>query len=532
MLQNATSAETQSMQQQANTANVGNQMQAVQSAQVQNVMSGLVEMEKAENKVMDVNTMMTAFEDYVDKVSSGGTDVLGVPITYYIKNITKSQLAQLWVLKYYPQYLTTGTNDQVDIEMTVVEKNTGNLLAGVGYSSTEGLVFNASVSQQNIFGSGNALTLALNTSRINRTISLMYTEPYWTVDGVSRTWELYQKNIDPTGYTVSQYSSSTFGVALGFGVPVSEIDTINYGFRYEHTNLSLFDNSPPVYYQYVQDFGYSTNSYILSGGWSRDTRNDILYPSFGRLQSALVEVGLPFEKNHRDQTLQPSPLNLSRMFWSWNAGYKFLRLDIKTTGQPRGWMVHLGSTGCEPAAAPSTIPVSCSHRNTVTVELPGFSAARDVVERRGRRDRDAVVAALAEHRDLVAGGGQHPGGERGVLDLDLLQAQHVGAVLREPLGQPALAGADRVDVPGRDLHVRTYMALRGRKVTGPAGIRASAVELDPRTSSHVEIDMKAHNDLSLWSIIERLQRRLERQGMTPATADRALSLALRELATR
>ncbi len=92
------------------------------------------------------------------------------------------------------------------------------------------------------------------------------------------------------------------------------------------------------------------------------------------------DVGLPFEKNHRDQTLQPSPLNLSRMFWSWNAGYKFMRLDIKTTGQPRGWMVHLGSTGCEPSAAPSTIPVSCAHRNTVTVDLPGFSAARDVVE--------------------------------------------------------------------------------------------------------------------------------------------------------
>ena len=44
----------------------------------------------------------------------------------------------------------------------------------------------------------------------------------------------------------------------------------------------------------MQDFGYVTNSYIVSGGWSRDTRNDILYPTFGRLQSALVEVGLPF----------------------------------------------------------------------------------------------------------------------------------------------------------------------------------------------------------------------------------------------
>ena len=187
-----------------------------------------------------------------------------------------------------------GTTDQVDIELSVAEKNTGNLLAGVGYSSTEGLVFNASVSQQNIFGSGNALALSFNTSSVNRTISLMYTEPYWTVDGISRTLELYDKNIDPTGLTVAQYSSNTLGAAIGFGVPVSEIDTINYGFRVEHTQLSLFDNSPPVYYQFVQDFGYVTNSYIVSAGWSRDTRNDILYPTFGRLQSALIEVGLPF----------------------------------------------------------------------------------------------------------------------------------------------------------------------------------------------------------------------------------------------
>jgi outer membrane protein insertion porin family len=187
-----------------------------------------------------------------------------------------------------------GTTDQVDLEMTVGEKNTGNLLAGVGYSSSEGLVFNASVSQQNIFGSGNALALSVNTSSINRTISLTYTEPYWTVDGITRTFELYNKNIDPTGLSVAQYASSTLGGAVGFGVPVSEIDTINYGFRVEHTSLTLYDNSPPVYYQFVQDFGYVTNSYILSAGWSRDTRNDILYPSFGRLQSALIEVGMPF----------------------------------------------------------------------------------------------------------------------------------------------------------------------------------------------------------------------------------------------
>ena len=92
-----------------------------------------------------------------------------------------------------------GTNDQVDVERPVVEKNTGNLLAGVGYSSAEGVVFNASVSQQNIFGSGNALALSVNTSNVNRTISLMYTEPYWTWTAYRARWSSTTRTSIPPG---------------------------------------------------------------------------------------------------------------------------------------------------------------------------------------------------------------------------------------------------------------------------------------------------------------------------------------------
>jgi len=187
-----------------------------------------------------------------------------------------------------------GSTDQADVDVTVTERNTGNLLAGVGYSSADGFVFNASISQQNIFGSGNALSAGLNTSKINRTISVLFNEPYWTVDGVSRTLEVYQKNIDPTSLAISQYSSSTTGAAVSFGVPITETDTINYGFRVEHTKLSLFEQSPPIYIEFVNRFGSVSNSYIVSAGWARDTRDDILYPNRGRLQSVLVEVGLPF----------------------------------------------------------------------------------------------------------------------------------------------------------------------------------------------------------------------------------------------
>jgi uncharacterized repeat protein (TIGR04052 family) len=100
----------------------------------------------------------------------------------------------------------------------------------------------------------------------------------------------------------------------------------------------------------------------------------------GHYAGLRFELGLPFDKNHRDPTLQPSPLNLSRLFWSWNAGYKFMRLDMRTTGQPRGWMVHLGRTACAPNDTPTTVPVSCTNRNVVTVDLPSFSTERDVVE--------------------------------------------------------------------------------------------------------------------------------------------------------
>ncbi|MDP1572077.1 MAG: metallo-mystery pair system four-Cys motif protein [Vicinamibacterales bacterium] len=100
----------------------------------------------------------------------------------------------------------------------------------------------------------------------------------------------------------------------------------------------------------------------------------------GAYTGVRFEMGLPFDKNHQEPTLQPSPLNVSRMFWNWNGGYKFLRLDIRSTGQPQGWMVHLGSTGCTPGGSATTVPTECKHGNRVTVDLPSFSVARDVIQ--------------------------------------------------------------------------------------------------------------------------------------------------------
>ena len=208
-----------------------------------------------------------------------------------------------------------GSPDQVDLEVTVTEKSTGNLLAGVGYSSADGLVLTGSVSQNNVFGTGNAVTAAVNTSRINRTIAVTYSEPYWTSDGVARTIEVYDKSIDSSSLPIAQYSSRTYGGAVGFGVPVTETDSVILALRYEHTNLSLADNSPPIYVDFVNEFGATTNSYSLSTGWARDTRDSILFPSRGLLQSALLEWGLPigdlsyYKLNYLIQWFTPLPAN-------------------------------------------------------------------------------------------------------------------------------------------------------------------------------------------------------------------------------
>lgn len=208
-----------------------------------------------------------------------------------------------------------GSPDQVDIDVSVTEKSTGNLLAGVGYSSAEGVVLSGSISQNNVFGTGNALVASINSSRVNRAIGVSYTEPYWTSDGVSRTIELYDRNVDPSSLPIAAYSSQTLGGALAFGVPVTETDTIIFGGRIEHTKISLFDNSPPSYFQFVKDFGYATNSYIVTAGWSRDTRDNILFPSRGLLQNVLGELALPigdltyYKLNYLVQWFTPMPLN-------------------------------------------------------------------------------------------------------------------------------------------------------------------------------------------------------------------------------
>ncbi|MGE0557522.1 MAG: outer membrane protein assembly factor BamA [Burkholderiales bacterium] len=187
----------------------------------------------------------------------------------------------------------TGTTDQVDVNFSVVEKPTGNILLGAGFGSGEGVTLSGSVAQQNIFGSGKYVAVQLNTSKINTTYALSYTDPYFTIDGVSLGFDVYSREIDGTRGGIGRYITKTLGGTARFGVPISELDTITYGLGYEDTEITTFSDSPLFYLNYVGTFGNNNDAIVGSAGWVRDGRDSLIYPTKGTMQRALVEVGLP-----------------------------------------------------------------------------------------------------------------------------------------------------------------------------------------------------------------------------------------------
>jgi len=186
-----------------------------------------------------------------------------------------------------------GATDEVDVNVTVVEKPTGLLLFGAGFGSDEGLVFSASIAQQNIFGSGRHLSFNVNTSKVNTVYSISYTNPYYTVDGVSRGFDLYYRDLDPAAKDLGQYKTKTMGGQLRFGVPISELDVIQYGIGYDDTTITTFADSPPRYVNYVETFGSKNTNLFLTAGWARDGRDSLIYPTKGTFQKATAEVGTP-----------------------------------------------------------------------------------------------------------------------------------------------------------------------------------------------------------------------------------------------
>lgn len=196
-----------------------------------------------------------------------------------------------------------GAPDQVDLTITVAEKATGNLSLGAGYSSGDGLGLTAGIKQENAFGSGNSLGIQVDTSKINRTIVFNTTDPYFTVDGVSRSIDIYHRNSSPYTDTDS-YKLATTGASLRFGVPFTEIDTVYFGAGVERTKIVPGTQLPAAYSTYANQFGFSSTGVPLTVGWARDSRDSALVPNSGRYQRVNAEWGVGGDTRYLSSSYQ------------------------------------------------------------------------------------------------------------------------------------------------------------------------------------------------------------------------------------
>ncbi|MDP2751503.1 MAG: outer membrane protein assembly factor BamA [Rhodocyclaceae bacterium] len=187
----------------------------------------------------------------------------------------------------------TGTTDQVDLAINVKERPTGSMMIGAGFSSTEKFTLSGSVQQQNLFGSGKHIGVGLNTSKSNQVYSFSYTDPYYTVDGISRGFDVYKRNTNTSSLTVGTYGSSSLGGGVRYGLPISDDDTVNFGLSFDSTKLDVTALSPQRYQDYVTTQGANNTTLLTTAGWGRDTLDSRIYPTRGLSHRVGGEMALP-----------------------------------------------------------------------------------------------------------------------------------------------------------------------------------------------------------------------------------------------
>ena len=235
------------------------------------------------------------------------------------ENIKRSKV-RLEKLSYFEEVsvetpAVPGTPDQIDVNFKVVEKPSGNLLAGLGYSQTQGIIFNTSVNQENFLGSGSHVNVAFNNSNINTIYSFAYTNPYYTVDGISRGFSLFSRSTDARRANLANYLSDVKGGLVNFGIPINEFDTIRVGLGYENTLIKTRENTPTEFTAFLDANGRRFDTIKLTSGWSHDTRNRAILADEGAYQNLTLDAALPgggleyYKVNYRQLRLFPLAKN-------------------------------------------------------------------------------------------------------------------------------------------------------------------------------------------------------------------------------
>jgi len=186
-----------------------------------------------------------------------------------------------------------GTADQLDVNLKVTEKPTGNLMLGVGTSSTDKVILSGSIAQNNFMGSGNNVAIQVNSAKSYRTYSFSYTNPYFTTDGISQGFDVYHRTVNTSSTTLAYYTSASTGGGIRFGFPIGEKESLSFGAGLDSTDITTYDDSPQYYKDFVNQYGNKNLTIPISANWVSDGKDSYFFPTRGTFQKAGIEVAIP-----------------------------------------------------------------------------------------------------------------------------------------------------------------------------------------------------------------------------------------------
>lgn len=228
-------------------------------------------------------------------------------------------------LKYIAQVDTryervSGDDDLMDIFVSVKERFSGSFSIGAGYSGEQGALFNFGLTHDNVFGSGNRLGLTFNNNKAQEQYEFSYVNPYYTADGISRGFSASFSQTDAAEANISNYLLDKIQLSVNYNIPLSEYNSISFRFGLERNDIKITTFSSTE----IQNFIIANNeditsnaglsgdvydSYFASMSFSKDSRNRLIFPERGSLNSIGLEVfggDLDFYKSTiRHQSLFP-----------------------------------------------------------------------------------------------------------------------------------------------------------------------------------------------------------------------------------
>lgn len=237
-----------------------------------------------------------------------------------------------------------GTEDLVDINISVTERLSGSFNIGAGYSQTQGFVFNLGLTMDNLNGTGEKLALNFNNDSSNQVYSISHTDPYYTIDGISRTMSISYRERDTEELEIINYLENSYGANLSYGIPLSEFDRVRLGVGFEQTELirgndtvsaevvEFFNQNPGGLVVPGEDnLTAMLDSFTLTAGYTHDTRNRTVFATKGNTQSVVFDLTTPnsdlqfYKLSYRNKFYLPLTDNLTgliRSDFAFGDGYK------------------------------------------------------------------------------------------------------------------------------------------------------------------------------------------------------------------